>query len=166
MGLDVTWYRRLKLAPRAHRVWVRVANIYCEEHVVFFAHSAFPGREEGVRCDVCYEVAEGDSGDAFSATYVAYSTFRAGLAAHGMNAAPDDVWGSPDKFRGLPFFELVNFADNEGTIGPVVAAKLAHDFESFRAHDVFPNDAWMRETYWRMHEAFEMAADGGAVKFH
>ena len=67
-----------------------------------------------------------------------------------------------------PFVELINFPDNEGVIGPVVAAKLAKDFAEFehRAEEYsasIPDGTDWLENYREWKCAFEMAAKDGAV---
>lgn len=65
-----------------------------------------------------------------------------------------------------PFYELIWFSDCEGTIGPVVSAKLAKDFSDFQEKaDSFRDDYW-REKYAEWRKAFETAAQNGAVCFH
>lgn len=64
--------------------------------------------------------------------------------------------------EGGPFWELIHFADNEGTIGPATAAKLAKDFAEFQAEaDKLEDDVearWFREKYADWRKAFEVAA--------
>ena len=67
-----------------------------------------------------------------------------------------------------PFVELINFPDNEGVIGPVVAAKLAKDFAEFehRAEEYsasIPDGTDWLENYREWKCAFEMTAKDGAV---
>lgn len=67
-----------------------------------------------------------------------------------------------------PFWELINFFDNEGVLGPDACMKLSEDF---RAHSVIASKVSIdldrtdfAETYsvlWRM---FAFAADGGVVE--
>ena len=65
-----------------------------------------------------------------------------------------------------PFYELIWFSDCEGIIGPITSAKLARDFADFQAKaDAVEDDYW-REKYGKWRQAFEMAAEEGAVDFH
>jgi hypothetical protein len=82
-----------------------------------------------------------------------------------MGVTPDEVWGNPDQYEGKPFYELVHFADNEGSIGPVTSAKLAHDFQSHR-HQIKNWDAHSTNAYDLMQKCFEVASDNGFVIFH
>jgi hypothetical protein len=72
-----------------------------------------------------------------------------------------------------PFWELINFADNEGAIGAEVSAKLSHDFIEWRDRaQVFAESlgiltgGYFMENYNDFARAFAMAADGGVVLFH
>lgn len=69
-----------------------------------------------------------------------------------------------------PFSELINFADNEGVLGPEVCAKLAKDFAEFETMAVdfakTQRDEEFIESYLEWKKAFDLAADGGMVCFH
>ena len=97
-----------------------------------------------------------------------YGKWREALAAL-VGVSTHDVWKGPkDIARATPFYELINFADNEGTIGPAVSAKLAADFDKYaeRAASHRPDwPSWL-ETYEDFRKAFHLAAQGGVVKFH
>lgn len=126
------------------------------------------GLEEG-----WYECS-GESGGFRAGSYSGYGEWRGRLSVCALAAEPEAVWADPDRFRNQPFFELVNFADNEGTIGPEAAADLFADFDANR-DGVFaayaeawddPDDiSWFRSRYDNWREAFRVAAGGGLVKF-
>ena len=65
----------------------------------------------------------------------------------------------------LPFYELLNFADNEGTIGPEAAADLARDFAEHRERVRPELDDYFARTYDHFEEAFKLAAGTGLVMF-
>jgi len=66
----------------------------------------------------------------------------------------------------LPFYELMYFRDDHGTIGPDAATDLAEDFRRLRAKVMSqpqsdPEDeAWFVEQYARWTTAFELASRG------
>lgn len=70
-----------------------------------------------------------------------------------------------------PFWELINFGDNEGSIGAEVAKKLLADFEHY--HESIAERALLMQDegqefmrFYRQWQAgFALAADGGAVYF-
>ena len=168
MGLDITAYSRLS----------KVADPVMEDECPvdwenqFHAHPAsmsfteenWPGRSAGVESGAVYTFAKKFGFRAGS--YSGYGEWRRMLAAFAGVEDIDEAWREPKEG---PFIELINFANNEGIIGPTVAAKLAKDFAEHQARaDDFGDDDgdWWREQYAKWRQAFEMAADGGAVEFH
>lgn len=79
---------------------------------------------------------------------------------------------SDDEFYSLPFAELLDFADNEGTYSGEVAAELARDF---RANEPLldatpgPFPAWtnrFREAYRKYAACLEVVGPAGLVDYH
>ncbi len=156
MGLDICAYRRLTIDPLAKldidgnpTEW---ETCWCPGPSMEWSESVWPGRGEGIDARTVYRWAE-------------EFRFRAGsYSGYG-------VWR--DELRrfagsGAAFHELIDFADNEGTIGPVVSAKLLRDFaENLDRARIFhgDDDPWFFQLYLLWKRAFEMAADGGAVDF-
>lgn len=64
-----------------------------------------------------------------------------------------------------PFAELIDFADNEGTLGTKVCQKLLQDFKEFEAK-AKQEDGYFWAKYQEWTKAIELAADNGAVAFH
>lgn len=172
MGLDATAYGQL----------VKIENPQLDEDgyfdgdgVQFYENTDFPGRMEGIEgrptAYLCGEVL-----DCFSGGYGGYNGWREELAKlAGYPAAPVrrgelfPVEQRHDHGAFLagagPFYELIYFTDCDGTIGPVVSAKLAKDFAEFQsAADAHPNPIF-RTRYADWRAGFELAAQGGAVKF-
>ncbi|MEN9870269.1 MAG: hypothetical protein RLZZ171_1257, partial [Cyanobacteriota bacterium] len=80
----------------------------------------------------------------------------------------EEVWNNPEQ-KG-PFVELINFSDCEGVIGSSLSAKLAKDFADFndRAKKTaaeYRGD-WFYSLHQKWQEAFELAAQNGAISFH
>ncbi len=97
-------------------------------------------------------------------SYGGYNEWRDWLSITFLGVSPDEIWKDPDKFEGKPFVELINFGDNEGTIGPITSAKLAKDFQNHAVD--FHSDEWFAGKYHEWQKAFEMASDDGFVIFH
>jgi hypothetical protein len=176
MGLDITYYRKATLAPE--EVQQRLAAIEDIGERMEAAENAncrlpwinkhFPGREAGIEPGKAYNVEEADGFRAGS--YGGYNRWRRQLAAMVGIDNVDRWWKNPDA---RPFAELINFADNEGVIGPIVSAKLAKDFadhqeqaEHYAANDLTDDGEWFLRKYGEWREAFETAAQGGYVDFH
>lgn len=86
----------------------------------------FVGRAPDILNDTYYWV-EGDTWFA-GMPYSTYNRWRSALARMAGYDSDQDCW---EQSAG-PFWELINFADNEGCISSSIAAKLADDFERFR----------------------------------
>jgi hypothetical protein len=115
-------------------------------------------------------------------SYGGYNAWREELARlAGYPAVPVDRYGTGNVQHRAdygawnttegPFWELINFSDCEGVIGPVVAAKIAKDFaewdERAKTHgDSVERGEWFYPLYQTWQKAFEMAAQNGAVDFH
>jgi hypothetical protein len=102
-------------------------------------------------------------------SYGGYNDWRNILSEVMLGIAPDIVWTNSAKFKGQPFYELIDFADNEGIIGPRTSMKLSLDFETER--EKMANRArqrfqfWILGTYDHFHKAFKLASDNGVLKF-
>ncbi|WP_122448718.1 hypothetical protein [Pseudomonas viridiflava] len=173
MGLDISVFLKLAEAPEAARDSDGNLADY-ETHREFYDNPDFPGRIEGLKPEMVYRI--GEHGDGLCAgSYGGYNRWRNELAQmagyplteydthYGKKAEGYDAgaWAAGSG----PFFEQIQFSDCEGTIGPVVSAKLAKDYEEFaeRAESV-GGRFWEKYQEWRA--AFDAAADGGAVVFH
>lgn len=136
------------------------------DHVrAFIIAPEFHRSLRGLEAGRCYEV--GDREITVHNSYSGHSRFREELARVFLGVTPRSIWDNPAAYADRPFFELIQFADNEGTIGPEAAADLAADFAEGRDHwEAAPRlQPWVRETYAQWAEAFEAAAGGGLVMF-
>lgn len=120
--------------------------------------------------------------DGFRAgSYSGYNQFRQQLAefllTHVLDVEFDEepdhhIWNNAEKFRGKPFYELIDFSDCEGTIGPETSAKLAEDFEEHEEEfkewaekSIEEHSDYYIEKYEAWKDAFRLASDTGAVVF-
>lgn len=183
MGLDITAYRRLK--PCEKPPGADNGDFDYDRYFRPDRHEEFPGRDAGMTSE-WYEIDQTEGGrDGFRAgAYSGYNQWREWLAAlvGYPTIAHTDHRGSrllhsagAWEADGGPFWELIHFSDCEGTIGPVVSAKLAKDFAEWdeRAQaacaamtQAGEPGAWFHQRYCDWRAAFELAADGGAVDFH
>lgn len=189
MGLDITAYKNLKLLPNA--VYdentgdvVDKTTRECPKNWYMPSrnHEAHASRADGLNGIFSYEDFMGFR----AGSYSGYGMWREELAKlAGWPAIPHDTsfFSSTPRIENKhapsaweaeegPFWELINFSDCEGTIGPVTSAKLAKDFESHQ-HLVDgltlgsdEDTEWFRERYADWRAAFEMAAMSGAVSLH
>lgn len=162
MGLSAYAYRLATLTDEHER------NDACYEndHVLaFILGDEFRRSLRGLNAGRCYKVS--DRAITVSNSYSGHGRFREVLARVFYDKAPRDIWNDPDAYVDQPFFELLQFADNEGTIGPLAAADLARDFAEGREqwNAALEVSEWVRSTYDEWAEAFEAAANGGLVTF-
>lgn len=176
MGLDITAYSKLeKIAdiprkPDGKIDW-EAAYEADEDVIVAWSHEGFPdtlrGLEEGV-----YK-SRGDTHGFRAGSYSGYNRWRRDLAQIILGVPDQAVWAHPEDFEGKPFLELINFSDCEGGLGPQVSAKLYQDFVDNEARFLKGIQAardcdveWYLTKYQDWKRAFEIARDGGMVKFH
>lgn len=178
MGLDVSAYKNLTKLENVKYLDGEVYGTDLEPldwesyDLVPYANPDFPGREEGVEHREVYKAEDGFSFRA--GAYSRYNRWRDDLAKlAGYDLGSYEQYGKEwpsyaatawEAGEG-PFYELIHFSDCEGTIGPVVSAKLYEDFKSFQSK-IEGHDSWFVETYNDFMKAFEMASQNGAVKFH
>jgi hypothetical protein len=72
------------------------------------------------------------------------------------------VW----KMHRGPFWELIDFSDAEGVIGPVVCKRVYKDFIRYQAAAKKHPDEYFRSSYEDWKKAFAMCANDGAIVFH
>lgn len=181
MGLDITAYSKLIYIGEHEFDTERNEGepgpyCYYENHVQAYAYDAFPasfrgipvlGQDNGCLRGGCFEYTDGTETHGFRpGSYGGYNAWRQDLAEQ-FNPAP--IIGMREGMRepdpDLPFYELIWFADNEGTIGPEAAKDLLADFRA-HAEAYRPRAPWFGEVYADWTRAFELAADGGLVDFH
>lgn len=172
MGLDISAYRNITKVDCVydadgepiHPVTGDPLEWETDYDTTAYANPDFPGRAEGVEDRAVYKAAERMGFRAGS--YGGYNLWREELAKLAGYESAGAAWGETSG----PFWELISFSDCEGTIGPVVSAKLARDFadwdERAKQHVVENDDGWFYAKYQDWRRAFEMAADRGMVSFH
>lgn len=104
-------------------------------------------------------------------SYSGYNNWRTSLCRAALGVNPDVVWSNATEWQGKPFFELINFSDCEGAIGPVTSKKLAQDFTAEREKvkaglNGMPDADWFWSRYDLWEKAFTLASESGFVIFH
>lgn len=162
MGLDISVYRKLYPAQSASDDTIEIRN-----------SPEFESRGNGLpRGPLLGERVFGFR----AGSYGGYNEWRDWLAQlAGYPAVEHDPGYKPKEMSHAagawtvesgPFWELINFTDCDGTIGPRVAFKLAQDFAEFQVKADAEPEAWFRQKYGEWRKAFETASDFGAVDFH
>lgn len=160
MGLDISAYCHAKKVD---------GEFDDERHVNVYIVDAFKTQADGLT-EGCYEVNEYYHKHFRAGSYSGYNEWRNWLA-HVVGKSDKEIWEDPGP--AIPFVELINFADNEGTIGPKTSAKLLKDFQKMypevlkAAGKLDPDTSiWYLSRYFRWMDAFECASHDGFVRFH
>lgn len=170
MGLDVTAYRKA--------VWLHPYQQTCDHDadatsVLHEPH--FVARADGLP-EGCYR-SEGEF-HFRAGSYSGHNAWRDQLALMALGVRPEEVWrnteegGRQEEFIGKPFYELIDFSDCNGIIGPVTSAKLLADFKAHHkraerwARQRSRDGEWFIQLYAQWAKAFYLASDGGFVSFH
>lgn len=171
MGLDVTAYSKLthvgehEKDPALNEGEPGGVDDWCYYggHVQAFAYDCFPqsfrgipvlGRRGEFVLGGCYATTEETKTHWFGMPYGSYNRWREDLKTQ----------FNPEREPEKPFYELIWFADNEGTIGPEAARDLLADFRAHAAQYV--GDDYSAGRYGDWTRACELAADDGLIDFH
>lgn len=171
MGLDVTAYSKLKRVgkhvkdPDLNEGETGGEDDWCYygNHVQAFAYACFPQSFRGIPIlgqrgefiqGGCYVTTDETKTHWWGVAYGNYNRWRENLQRQ----------FNPEREPEKPFYELIWFADNEGTIGPEAAADLLADF---KAHaEQYEGSDYDAARYGDWTRACELAADGGLIDFH
>lgn len=166
MGLDITAVSRLE-----HCGPVPSGFDWEENWGTYFqAHGPFPHSTRGLVLGHLYM--RGDESESMSfraGSYGGYNAWRDDLARFASGISAEQYWAHSNGID-LPFYELINFADNEGTIGWVAAKDLLEDFTTH--HDAYvlahagPDGDYDIERYDDWTQACFLAANYGLIDFH
>ena len=171
MGLDIMAYGGLELlevlspAERDKKYhWSDDSVAYAYPETVTMTEKHWPGRSKNIVPGGVYKV-NGAHISFRAGSYGGYNQWREWLCWLSLGCEPRVVWNNPDRYEGKPFYELINFSDCEGIIGPDVSRKLAQDFAEHQDHAVHDTQQWFVDKYADWRKAFEIAASGGFVDF-
>lgn len=157
MGLDITAYEKVVLVEAMLlKEKTREADELGGELFVYY--DGFEARGDGL-VEGIYRT-EGKMLKIPMGSYSGYNRWREELAGL-LGKTPEQMWKEP---AGDPFWELVNFADNDGFLGPVTCAKLARDFKEYEAKVGEIGD--FARSYRRVMAGLEIAAGAGILQFH
>jgi hypothetical protein len=176
MGLDVSAYSRMKKLDCLFNADGEPVDQVTREEIGKFVQvnhqPNFPGRADEFEDRACYSY--DDSDDLRAGSYSGYNQWRNDLAKlAGYPLGQYEQYGKNwDSYCVTcwnggtgPFSELINFSDCEGVIGSAVARKLAADFAEFQsAADAIGGFFADKYAGWR--KLFDLASDGGCVRFH
>jgi len=140
MGLDITAISEMEPVeiPEGIEIWSdeyydwerdqdfdgHVWNLYQSDN--------FPEQGEGLPNGSV--VATGGDFGHRAGSYSGYNEWRRLLAKAALGMSDEEVWNKVDSgvgYNEIPFGELINFSDADGTIGPIASRKLYDDFVQY-----------------------------------
>ena len=165
MGLDISVYKNL--VAKGELTEENADSLYEKNLYFFYKNPDFEPHFMGLNEKAYYA---GERLPGFRAgSYSGYGHFKSILAqVVGFNSI-ESTWAGDN----YPMKELINFSDCEGTIGPIVSAKLYQDFLDCKGiadklFETFENadGEYYKEKYNDWLCAFDAARHAGAVAFH
>lgn len=170
-GLDITAYRGLTLVPSPR---LDADGLPIGPREVMLEPVNDPERFEPLKPGAVYRYAEAFEFRAGS--YSGYNEWRnelARLAGNKPTATPGDDGKMQPRYdetvwrdKSGPFWELIDFSDSEGVIGPLACKRVLGDFVRFHEAAKAHPDEGFRESYEDWMKAFALCAEGGAIEFH
>jgi hypothetical protein len=174
VGLDITVHTKVVPVDEAEVPHTKEGDLdwdamYEQDIRKAFVYKGFEDSYRGLPGDDpvegSYVRSVGDTWGFRAGSYSGYGNFRS-LLCYGMHGITiSEFWEKSEAYKDKPFYELLNFADNEGTIGSEAAADLAVDFVENREQLVPHLEDWM-ERYDEWTRACQDASDGGMIDFH
>lgn len=172
MGLDITAYSKIKFdSPIILNEDSEDFDDIIDDSIFLYTQECFELQNEGIGQG--YYNHEGEEKRFSAGAYSSYNSWRKELAKL-VGTTDQEIWNNIEKYKNTPFFELINFSDAEGFIGPKTSAKLYKDFldhdekaaiYSKQIGESLPHWSF-KAKYDNWKEAFKLASDGGAVCFH
>lgn len=188
MGLDVTAYSHLTYVghcpDRDEDEHGYDPHTYDRRHVEAYAYDCFPHALLGIPgvrpmsgsdgskflTGGCFAVTDKTETHSTGRSYGGYSRWRTDLATRFNPYGPGEGTGRSGDYSAPaaegPFYELLWFADNEGTLGQVAATSLLGNFRQFELEYAATHDEWDVAYYRDWLRCCELAADGGLIDFH
>lgn len=180
MGVDIYFYERADLTDEHEP---RQESCYDDGHVLAFTLEGQEHALVGLEPERCYATSGEDAH--ISQAYHNYNRYREVLCYSVLGLDPREVWEDWLAHADKPFYNQINFADNEGVIGPVASRALADDYaqrreefvegmpsaiehyfgqEGLREYD--RQSAYYLAKYDEYAKGFALAADTGLVEYH
>lgn len=165
MGLDVYAYKAVKRTEMSDDDFFEKEP---DKHIYLMVHPEFPGHANPLSSGVY----SWEEVFCFGQAYSAHTRFRnnlaklAGYEPFGKSELRHFAGAILDEVKEGPFWELINFADNEGVIGTDFCKKLAKDFDDFQEKaESVQDDIEFRTRYHRWRQACHLAAQDGCLDF-
>jgi len=173
MGVCIRAYSRMALTPeheRQNKHWCDLRET--EDHYVAFT-DGFPHSLRGLTEGRCYApTPDTKTHEILDMSYTGYNGWREELTRAVHRCEPEKIWRNKD--TNLALYEIINFSDCEGYIGPDAAADLLADFMDDYLHDRYQQhldaseDTWVKAlaSVWDSWiTGLRLAVDGGLIRY-
>lgn len=151
MGLDVKVFQNITKLPNDAEDYDFIAHNYKE----------FNERSKNLEWYGKYKAADKKRMISYSCSL--HNDFRRELAV--LIGKERRFWESSDVPKDVPFYELFDFADNEGTIDWESSQNIYNDFVKYKQSATEKLPVYYLEIYDRWLETFELGKDGGVIVF-
>lgn len=185
MGLDITAYQHAELNKELTLRYNQINNMDTQEggelidsfmdelcdNYSLHIRSSYPEHSLPFKDDDCVKTS-GECIKFRAGSYSGYNSWRNQLCQMAHGISDEELWNTPEKYQGKPFYELIDFSDCEGYIGHIFCKKLAKDFEEHyeKAKEFFNNPSDLTGynigKYEQFMKAFQIASENGIVNFH
>ena len=174
MGLDITFYPAMKPIDPDDYTAAQFEDMFDDGDVIeLFAYRQFPHALDGHNYRDMREYENAFITAGFvrplgatthaSISYRGHCAFRDDLARRFLNTPSAEViHDNPGRYKDKPFYDLINFAYNEGCLATAACARLA---EAFNANH-YPVDADYHYYWNQLKAGFNHAANGGLACFY
>lgn len=163
MGLDISVYSKIQKITDLERVengdWS--ANV----------RRTHPEFDRSLDIEEGYYEGVGERHSFRAGSYSGYNFFRNSLAKGILGVSDKTVWENDEEYKGKPMYEIIDFSDCEGCIGPMVSKKLHKDFVDNRVKYLnyiseSGDPTFYEIIYDDFTKGFELASNEGIVIFH
>lgn len=151
MGLEVKVFQNIAKLPKDAEDYDFIASNY----------KVFKERCQNLEWDAKYKAETKKRMISYPCS--SHNDFRRELAV--LIGKERKFWESPDIPKDVPFYELFDFADNEGTIDWESSQNLYNDFVEHKQLATEKLPVYYLEYYGRWLEIFELGKDAGVVVF-
>jgi hypothetical protein len=96
-------------------------------------------------------------------SYGRYIQWREQLSLAVLGVTPETVWDNPEPYQDKPFYPLIHFEHDDGTMGTAVCTQLLADFRTYP--NPYPDDRDFTHIFESFERTLVYAADGGYLVF-
>lgn len=163
MGLDILVYSKIQKITDLEKIedgdWS--ANV----------RRTHPEIDRALDIDEGYYDGLGEHHSFRAGSYSGYNYFRNTLAKGILGVSDEMLWNNHEEYIDKPMYEIINFSDCEGCIGPMVSKKLHKDFVDNRVKYLnyiseIGDPKYYERVYDDFTKGFELASNEGIVIFH